>query len=185
MRPIHKLRHLLEPRSAAIVGVSEKLNPGRIILNNLVREGFDRERIYVVKPGSDQIGGCRCVPDIASLPEKVDLFILAVSAAQAPEIVAEIIERQKAESLIVIPGGLEEKKGTEALVARMRGALEAARGQRVGRAAHQRRQLPRRPVAAGSLRHDVHPGVQAAGPGRPSGRRWPSSRRAARSPWRG
>ena len=126
-RPIHKLRHLLEPRSAAIDGVSDKLNPGRIILNNLVREGFDRARIYVVKPGAAEIGGCRCVPDIASLPEKVDLFILAVSAAQAPEIVAEIVERQKAESLIVIPGGLEEKRGTEALVARMRGALEAAR----------------------------------------------------------
>ena len=68
-RPLGKLKHLLEPRSAAIIGVSEKLNPGRIILNNLIREGFDRERIYVVKPGSTELAGCRCVPDIASLPE--------------------------------------------------------------------------------------------------------------------
>ena len=126
-RPIHKLKHLLEPRSAAIIGVSEKLNPGHIILNNLIREGFDRERIYVVKPGSDRIEGCRCLPDIASLPERVDVFILSVSAAQAPEVVSEVIEREKAESLIVIPGGLEEKKGTEALVARMRAALASAR----------------------------------------------------------
>jgi acyl-CoA synthetase (NDP forming) len=126
-RPIFKLKHLLEPRSAAIIGVSEKLNPGHIILNNLIREGFDRQRIYVVKPGSDRIEGCRCVPDIGSLPEKVDLFILAVSAAQAPEAVAEVIEREKAESLIVIPGGLEEKRGTGALVARMRSALASAR----------------------------------------------------------
>jgi acyl-CoA synthetase (NDP forming) len=126
-RPLAKLRNLLEPASAAIIGVSEKLNPGHIILNNLIREGFARDRIYVVKPGSERIEGCRCVPDIASLPEKVDVFILAIAAAQAPEAVAEVIERQRAESLIVIPGGLEEKQGTEALTSRMRTALAAAR----------------------------------------------------------
>jgi acyl-CoA synthetase (NDP forming) len=126
-RPIAKLKHLLKPSSAAIIGVSEKLNPGHIILNNLIREGFARDRIYVVKPGSEQLEGCRCVPDIASLPEKVDLFVLAIAAAQAPDAVVEVIEHQKAESLIVIPGGLEEKQGTEGLTSRMRAALAAAR----------------------------------------------------------
>ena len=126
-RPLGKLRHLLEPTSAAIIGVSEKLNPGRIILNNLIREGFDRSRIYVVKPGSTELAGCRCVPDIASLPEKVDLFILAIAAAQTPQAITDIVEGQKAESIIVIPGGLEEKSGTEAIVGRMRDALAKAR----------------------------------------------------------
>jgi len=126
-RPIAKLKNLLEPQSAAIIGVSEKLNPGHIILDNLIREGFARDRIYVVKPGIDRIEGCRCVPDVASIPEKVDLFILAVAAAQAPEVVAEVIEREKAEGLIVIPGGLEEKQGTGALTSRMSAALARAR----------------------------------------------------------
>jgi acyl-CoA synthetase (NDP forming) len=126
-RPLGKLKALLEPRSAAIIGVSEKLNPGHIILNNLIREGFDRERIVVVKPGSATIEGCPCVADISALPEKVDLFILAISAAQTPQAITEIVEGQKAESIIVIPGGLEEKAGTEAIVGRMRAALDAAR----------------------------------------------------------
>jgi acyl-CoA synthetase (NDP forming) len=126
-RPLGKLKALLEPRSAAIIGVSEKLNPGHIILNNLIREGFDRERIFVVKPGSATLEGCRCVADIAALPEKVDLFILAISAAQTPQAITEIVEGRKAESIIVIPGGLEEKAGTEAIVGRMRAALDAAR----------------------------------------------------------
>jgi acyl-CoA synthetase (NDP forming) len=126
-RPLGKLKALLEPRSAAIIGVSEKLNPGHIILNNLIREGFDRERIVVVKPGSATLEGCRCVPDIAALPEKVDLFILAISAAQTPQTITDIVEGQKAESIIVIPGGLEEKAGTEAIVGRMRASLDAAR----------------------------------------------------------
>ncbi len=126
-RPVHKLKNLLEPKSAAIIGVSEKLNAGHIILNNLIREGFDTSRLYVVKPGSETIEGCRCYPDVASLPERVDLFVLAVSAAQAPEIVTDTIEHEKAESLIVIPGGLEEKKGTDHLTSRMRQALAGAR----------------------------------------------------------
>jgi len=127
-RPIGKLRHLLEPRSAAIIGVSEKLYPGHIILNNLLREGFSRDRIYVVKPGSEAIEGCQTVANIASIPERVDVFVLAVSAAQAPDVVTEVVERQKAESLIVIPGGLEEKQGTETLTSRMRAAIAEARG---------------------------------------------------------
>ncbi|MBE3095586.1 MAG: CoA-binding protein, partial [Planctomycetes bacterium] len=126
-RPIAKLKNLLEPASVATIGVSEKFNPGHIILNNLIREGFARDRICVVKPGSAQIEGCSCVPDIASIPGKVDLFILAIAAAQTPEAIAEVIEQQKAESLIVIPGGLEEKQGTRALVARMHAALAASR----------------------------------------------------------
>ena len=126
-RPVAKLSKLLEPRSAAIMGVSERLNPGHIIVNNLLREGFPRERILIVKPGSSEIEGCRCVPDIASLPERVDLFVLCVDAAQASTALVEIIERERADSIVLIPGGLEEKAGSEAIVARMRAALARSR----------------------------------------------------------
>jgi len=126
-RPIAKLTYLLEPKSAAIIGVSEKMNPGHIILNNLLREGFDREKIYIVKPGSETIEGVRCYPDIASLPKKADLFILAVAAHQVPEIITEIADREAAESIIVIPGGLEEKEGTEEIVRAMNEALDRSR----------------------------------------------------------
>ncbi|HLF82565.1 MAG TPA: acetate--CoA ligase family protein [Blastocatellia bacterium] len=131
-RPISKLKNLLEPKSIAIIGVSEKLNPGHIIVNNLIREGFDHRRIYLVKPGTDEIEGCRCYPNISSLPERVDLFILAISASQTPEAIAEIIDAQKAESLIVIPGGLGEKHGSNALVSRIDSALVKARATRWG-----------------------------------------------------
>jgi len=126
-RPLHKLARLLEPRSIGIVGVSSASNPGRVILGNILREGFDPDRVVVVKPGIDEIDGVRCVPDLASLPERVDLFVVALSAAQAPAVVAEVVERDLAESLIVIPAGLEEKSGGGVLAARMRDALAAAR----------------------------------------------------------
>jgi acyl-CoA synthetase (NDP forming) len=126
-RPIAEIRRLLEPKTIAIVGVSSRMNPGRIILRNLLRDGFDPDRVRVVKPGVDEIDGCRCVPTLGSLPEKVDLLVVAVSAADAPGIVCEAIDTDAAASLIVIPGGLEEKQGTGDLVGRMHHSLAAAR----------------------------------------------------------
>lgn len=126
-RPIEKLRNLLQPASIAIVGVSERMNPGRIILNNLIREGFDRASVFVVKPGVKDVDGCAAVRSIAELPHRVDLLILAIAAPQMPQALTEVIEGRKAESVIVIPGGLEEKEGTAELVAKMRGTLEASR----------------------------------------------------------
>jgi acyl-CoA synthetase (NDP forming) len=126
-RPRHKLHHLLEPKSVAVIGVSQRSNPGRIILKNLIRDGFDPAHIHVIKPGLDELDGCRCYPDIASLPGRVDLFVLAIDASQAAAAVAEIVERRAAESIIVIPGGLEEKSGSEEIVARMNAALDESR----------------------------------------------------------
>lgn len=122
-----KLCALLEPRSIAIVGVSSGENPGRTILRNILRDGFDPDRVVVVKPGADTIDGCRCVPDVAALPDRPDLFVVALNARRAVEVVEEVVRRDAAESLIVIPGGLEEKAGGEGLAARMRSALAEAR----------------------------------------------------------
>ena len=126
-RPLDKVARLLAPRSIGIVGVSSGANPGRVILRNILNEGFDPECITVVKPGIDRIDGVRCVPDLAALPEKVDLFVIVLPAAATPAFVAELIERNLAESMIVIPGGLEEKSGGDALATRMRDALAGAR----------------------------------------------------------
>ena len=126
-RPVHKIKRLLEPQSAAVIGVSESLNPGHLIVNNLLREGFDRSRLYIVKPHAEKIEGCRCYPEIASLPERVDLLVVSVSAAQVPQTVTQAIDSRKAEAIVVIPGGLEEKAGGCRFAAQMREALAAAR----------------------------------------------------------
>lgn len=132
-RPVANIARILEPRSAAVIGVSEKgMNNGRIILRNLIENGFDTSRLYVIKPGLDAIDGCRCVPDVASLPEKVDLFVLVVPAASTPATLEQIAVHDKAWSVIVIPGGLEEKAGSQSIVSHMRKALEEARSQGKG-----------------------------------------------------
>ncbi len=127
-RPLDKLDRLLRPRSIAVLGVSKRLNPGRVILRNILRAGYDRERIQVVKPGVDAIDGCRCVASVAALPAPVDLAVLAIDAAQIPETVDEIIALRKAESLILIPGGLGERSGSENRAERLRRSVATARG---------------------------------------------------------
>lgn len=126
-RPIHKLHALLQPKRIALIGVSEAMNPGRIILRNLLRDGFPREQVTVVKAGLDRIDGVRCVPDIASLPQPTDVLVLGVAAAHTPETLEQIVRHRAAESVIVIPGGLGERRGSEDLEQRMRNTLCAAR----------------------------------------------------------
>jgi acyl-CoA synthetase (NDP forming) len=127
-RPLAKVRALLAPRTVAVAGVSEKgMNPGRIILRNLLRDGFDPAALTVIKPGGAVIDGVPCVPSIEALPERVDLLVLAIAAAQAPDAIAAAATGARAESIILIPGGLDERPESAPLVARMREALAAAR----------------------------------------------------------
>ena len=126
-RPAQKIEHLLSPRSIGIIGVSRRQNLGHIILSNLLRAGYDKERIYIVKQGVETLEGCRCFPAIADLPEKVDLFIIALKAEQTPPIVGELISSNKAESVILISSGLGEKKGTQHLEQRIKGIIQSSR----------------------------------------------------------
>lgn len=122
-RPAGQIDRLLHPRSMAIVGVSDRMNPGRVILENVLAAGFPAESVTVVKPGVSEIAGCRCVPDLGALPGKVDLVVLSIGAAAAPGALEEVARRGAAEGVILIPGGLGERAGSEALADRARAAV--------------------------------------------------------------
>jgi acyl-CoA synthetase (NDP forming) len=125
------LDRLLRPRSIVVVGVSERMNPGRVILRNVLAAGYPPDRVTVVKPGADEIDGCRCVPDPASLDEPADLMVLSIAADAAPAAVEQVVAAGTAASLILIPGGLGERPGTEEGAAAIGETLLAAR--RAGR----------------------------------------------------
>ena len=121
------LEFLLHPRSIGIIGVSERLNLGHVILNNVLREGFPKDRIWVVKPGLAAVEGCRCVPAVADLPETVDLFVLTLAAAQSAPVMAELVAAEKARSVIIIAGGMGEKQGMEGIDEEIKGLLKKSR----------------------------------------------------------
>ncbi len=129
-RPLAKVARLLRPRSIGIIGVSRGTNPGRIMLKNILRQGFERDDIVVVKPGVPSIEGCVCVPDVASMPGKVDLFVVCVDAQQVPGVIEDLTRHHKAESVILIAGGLGERRGTETHAERVIDAIERSRRER-------------------------------------------------------
>lgn len=108
-RPFHKVGHLLHPVKIGIIGVStQRVNFGRLILNNILANGYNPCDIYIVKPGLDMFEGIPCVPDLASLGMKLDLFVVAVNAQQVPDLVDEIILHDAANAVMLIPGGWEK-----------------------------------------------------------------------------
>ncbi len=110
-RPFHKVGPLLHPKTIGIVGVStSRVNFGRIILQNILANGFDAQHIRIVRPGLDDFEGIRCVPDTAALDVKLDLFVVAVGAEKVPDLIDEIIERDAAQSVMLIPGGMGETR---------------------------------------------------------------------------
>jgi acyl-CoA synthetase (NDP forming) len=130
-RPTEAIGHLLKPASIGIIGVSEKMNIGHIILNNMIGRGFPRENLIVVKPGLDALEGCLCVPTVAAMPGPVDLFVLTLAADQCYDVMKELVEHGKARSVILIAGGMGEKEGGESIEDRIRELLRE--GRRTGR----------------------------------------------------
>jgi acyl-CoA synthetase (NDP forming) len=110
-RPVAKIENLMHPKKIGLIGVSAKRkNFGRIILENILAEGYPRENVILLRDGVDEIDGVRCVPDLKSLPVKLDLFVVAVGAEQIPDLVDEIISLDAANSVMLIPGGMGESE---------------------------------------------------------------------------
>jgi acyl-CoA synthetase (NDP forming) len=132
-RPLDGVDRLLEPQSIAVLGVSANtVNPGRIVLRNVVECGYPKEQTFVIKAGQDEIDGVRCYPDIAAVPSAIDLLVIAASARQLPTIVAETVDSGKVRSAIMIPGGVGETEGSEEIATEVRQRIERARRRPVG-----------------------------------------------------
>jgi acyl-CoA synthetase (NDP forming) len=79
-----RLRPLIDPRSIAIFGASADLaRLGGVPVALLLQHGFAGP-VYPINPKYDNVGGLKCYPNIESLPEPVDLLVIAVAA---PEVV--------------------------------------------------------------------------------------------------
>lgn len=122
------IQRILAPGTVGVVGVSSRMNPGRTVVQNLLHAGFPAEDVQIVKPGSDTLDGCRCVPDVGALDPPVDLLVVAVGAEDVAPLLEAVVRGRRARSVILIPGGLGEG-GTEergvALSASVRAAQQA------------------------------------------------------------
>ncbi len=127
VRPFEKIGHLLNPRTIGIIGVSSsRINFGRVILNNILANGYDREKIQIIHPGMDAFEGIQCTPDLPSSRTKFDLLVVAVDSEQVPAIVEQIIDYNAAETVMLIAGGMGETDESEERAAGLMSKIKSA-----------------------------------------------------------
>ena len=117
----HPLAPLLAPRSIALVGASRKRNSvGNDTLRNLL-SGAYRGTVFPVNPSCSQLHGRPCYPDMAALPDPVDLAILSVPNRVLVRTVEEAITAG-ARSLLIFASAELEGGGRERIAALAREA---------------------------------------------------------------
>ena len=115
------LQPLFDPRAIAVLGASgdpEKLN-GRTV-RALVDKKFNGG-IYPVNPKHDRIADLTCYPDVQSLPDGVDLAIVATPAA----IVAKTLRELSARGVRAVAAPRGGETARECFAARRRAAPRA------------------------------------------------------------
>ncbi|MDR0499424.1 MAG: acetate--CoA ligase family protein, partial [Holophagales bacterium] len=66
--PVKVREMLLRPKTIALAGISNKPgNPGRTILDNLLKGGMERDGIVPIKPGTAEMDGLSCLNGVEDL----------------------------------------------------------------------------------------------------------------------
>jgi acyl-CoA synthetase (NDP forming) len=77
---------LFKPQTVAHVGASSRPAPGRFNYTAFLRNMKYAGKLYPVNPKYDEILDLPCYPNLAAVPDEIDLAILAVPAVHCPEI---------------------------------------------------------------------------------------------------
>ncbi len=105
MSPQDAIRHLINPSSAAVIGASNiKDKPGGIVFRRLKETDL---RLYPVNPGESEVAGIKAYPNIAAVPEVVDVAVITTGAVTATK-VAEDCAKHGVGCLIIVAGGFGE-----------------------------------------------------------------------------
>ncbi|MDO8638932.1 MAG: CoA-binding protein, partial [Candidatus Daviesbacteria bacterium] len=101
------LSALFNPKSVAIIGVSEDPKKvGAIILKNIIDSKF-KGQIYPVNPNFENIQNLKCFKSVGDIPDVPDLAIIAIPADPALLVLTEIGEKG-IENVICITAGFKE-----------------------------------------------------------------------------
>src|SRR3954454_17288212 len=85
----HPLDAIFAPRSVAVIGASEKQGSvGRTIFWNLISSPFGGT-VYPVNPKRDSVLGVKAYPNLAAVPDEVDLAVIVTPPATVPAVMAE------------------------------------------------------------------------------------------------
>jgi acyl-CoA synthetase (NDP forming) len=119
-----KFKYLLEPRSIAVVGVSDDpARPGAQAVHALMKYGY-QGKIFPVNPKYTEFEGMTCYPSIEAIKQPIDLVIIGVPAKGVVSVM-EMCAASSVSYVLVLSGGFRES-GPEG-IERERQLLEIAR----------------------------------------------------------
>ena len=107
---IHKM---LNPRSIAVVGATERMQYGGRFLRSVMQAG-DRVNIYPVNPRYDELLGLPCFPSVTDLPESPDAVGIIVPYHRVIPVLRESAEKGAGSAIVISAGfserGIEERR---------------------------------------------------------------------------
>ena len=106
-RQLSSIDKMLNPRSIAVVGATERMQYGGRFLRSVLTAG-DQVSVYPVNPRYDELMGLQCYPSVTDLPESPDLVGIIVPYHRVIPVLTESAEKG-AGSAIVISAGFAER----------------------------------------------------------------------------
>lgn len=108
LRAEHRpLDGIFEPKTVAVIGATEREGSvGRTVLWNLMSHPFGGT-IFPVNPKHHSVLGIRAYPTIGSIPEPIDLAIIATPAATVPDLVRDCVAAG-VKGAIILSAGFKE-----------------------------------------------------------------------------
>lgn len=98
------LRHVLAPRSIAVVGASDR--PGSVggaVLGNIIA-GHYRGILHAVNPDEKWVHRLRVYPSVLSLPEPVDLAVVTVPGSEVAQVIRDCGTRGTPAAVVISAG---------------------------------------------------------------------------------
>src|SRR5262245_17120286 len=121
----HSLDPIFRPRSVAVFGASATPGSvGSILMRNLLGNPFGGV-VFPINPERRAVHGVCCYPDLAAVPEAVDLAVIATPAATVPGLVAGCAARGVPAAIVISAGFSELGEPGRSLERQIK---EAARG---------------------------------------------------------
>ncbi len=118
----HSLDPIFRPRSVAVFGASATPGSvGAILMRNLLGNPFGGG-VYPINPKRRTVLGVHAYPDLASVPESVDLAVIATPAPTVPALVADCAARGVPAAIVISAGFSELGAEGRALEAQIRAA---------------------------------------------------------------
>jgi len=117
---------IFAPKNVALIGATEKVGSvGRTLLRNLIDNPFGGA-VFPVNPNRPSVLGIRAYPNVAAVPDTVDLAVVVTPAKFVPGVIKECVDLG-IPGAIIISAGFKET-GAEGIELERQVMVEARRG---------------------------------------------------------